>query len=131
MLVVEDEPLVCELAAEVLGMGGFRTLTAADAHAGLDILRTEPVDLLFTDIDLAQGTSGLLLAAEARRLRPDVAVVYASGGRAELDRALMVPRLNFSPNPTGQPTSSARLRSSSRPGCRLITPSMRPDRRKD
>jgi CheY-like chemotaxis protein len=95
ILVVEDELLLAQLAAEVLEAEGHRVLTAADSHAALQILRSEPVDLLFTDIDLARGTRGLTLAREARALRPDLAVAYASGGRAGLASDQMVPTSVF------------------------------------
>ncbi|WP_173928746.1 response regulator, partial [Pseudomonas sp. GW531-E2] len=62
ILVVEDEPTVCELAAEALLDEGYRVLTAADAWEAEAILSRESVDLLFTDIDLARNTDGLSLA---------------------------------------------------------------------
>ncbi len=70
ILVVEDEPTVCELAAEALLDEGYRVLTAADAWEAEAILARESVDMLFTDIDLARNTNGLSLARLARRPLP-------------------------------------------------------------
>ncbi|WP_375465440.1 response regulator [uncultured Methylobacterium sp.] len=82
VLIVEDEPMVCELAAEALVEAGYRVLTAADAWDAEAILARETVDLLFTDIDLARNTNGIMLAHAARAQCPSLPVVYTSGGRA-------------------------------------------------
>lgn len=81
VLVVEDDPLLAEFAAEVIAEAGYRVLIADDADRAEGMLARGAVDLLFTDIDLARGTSGLDLARRARRRLPDLPVLYASGGR--------------------------------------------------
>lgn len=99
VLVVEDEPFVCELAAEALADEGYRVLTAADAWEAEEILARETVDLLFTDIDLARNTNGLALAQHARCQCPDLPVVYTSGGRAGLPASEQVSESVFVPKP--------------------------------
>ena len=99
ILVVEDEPTVCELAAEVLIDEGFRVITAADAWEAEAILARESVDMLFTDIDLARNTNGLALARRARSVCPDLPVIYTSGGRACLSAADAVSESVFVPKP--------------------------------
>ncbi len=99
ILVVEDEFVVCELAAEALHDEGYRVLTAADAHEAEAILSHERVDLLFTDIDLARNTNGLALAHRARCRRPDLPVVYTSGGCAGLSQNETVRDSIFVPKP--------------------------------
>jgi CheY-like chemotaxis protein len=68
VLVVEDDPALLSLAAYVFGKEGHRVLTNVDAFGALALLLSHSVDLLFTDIDLAQGTSGVTLARDARAL---------------------------------------------------------------
>ena len=99
ILVVEDEPTVCELAAEALLEEGYRVFTAADAWEAEAILARENVDMLFTDIDLARNTNGLTLARRARSQCPDLPVVYTSGGRACLSASDAVPASMFVPKP--------------------------------
>ena len=99
VLVVEDEPFVCELAAEALLDEGYRVLTAADAWEAEAILARETVDLLFTDIDLARNTNGITLARAARAQCPALPVVYTSGGRACLSQGEAVPESVFVPKP--------------------------------
>ncbi|WP_342104453.1 response regulator [Methylobacterium sp. SI9] len=99
ILIVEDEPTVCELAAETLLDAGYRVLTAADAWQAEAILANESVDLLFTDIDLARNTNGLALARRARQICPDLPVVYTSGGRDGLPTRDSVSGSVFVPKP--------------------------------
>ena len=98
VLVVEDDPALLSLAAYVLGKQGYHVLTDVDAFGALAVLLSHPVDLLFTDIDLAQGTSGVKLARDARALRSDLPVAYTSG-RVDLSGDQMVPGSVFLPKP--------------------------------
>jgi PAS domain S-box-containing protein len=86
-LIVEDDPDVLESAVESMRSLGFEVLTAASGVAALDVLRRhDDVDLLFSDVVMPKGMSGIDLAREARRLRPTVKVLLASGyPRAVLD----------------------------------------------
>jgi CheY-like chemotaxis protein len=80
VLVVEDDESLRHVALHLLESLAYRTIQAADAKAALDILRgPTPVDLLFTDIVMPGGMNGAVLAVEARRLRPTLRVVLASG----------------------------------------------------
>lgn len=42
-------------------------------------MNREPFDLLFTDIVMAGGMSGIELAQAARQKRPDLKVIFTSG----------------------------------------------------
>jgi signal transduction histidine kinase/CheY-like chemotaxis protein len=80
VLLVEDDAAVLALATDVLLDLGYRVVTASDAAGALEILRRgEPIDLIFTDVVMPGGKSGIQLAAEARELRPDIKVLLTSG----------------------------------------------------
>jgi two-component system, NtrC family, sensor kinase len=80
VLVVEDEPGVRDIAVEELRALGYRTLSAADAEAALEILRRDgPIDLLFSDVVMPGTKNGVQLSDEARRLRPGLKVLLTSG----------------------------------------------------
>ncbi len=80
VLVVEDEPDVRAVAVEGLRELGYRTLSAGDAEAALDILRRGGrIDLLFSDIVMPGAKNGVQLSDEARRLRPGLKVLLTSG----------------------------------------------------
>lgn len=82
VLLVEDEALLCELMTEALEAEGLRVYTAEDVDGAARVLAQEQIDLLFTDLDLARGTSGLTLAHDARAGRPELPVIYTSGRQA-------------------------------------------------
>ncbi|HET6182337.1 MAG TPA: PAS domain S-box protein [Acetobacteraceae bacterium] len=89
ILVVEDEAPVRELVAAALQESGYAVEQAADAEVALQILeRGAPIDLLFTDIAMPGRLNGVELALEARRMRPGLPVLFATGysDRAVLSR---------------------------------------------
>jgi CheY-like chemotaxis protein len=80
VLVVEDDERVREVAAETLRDAGFRVIAARDAPEGLALLRRgEQVDVLFTDIVMPGGMTGIELAQAALGLRPTLPVLLATG----------------------------------------------------
>ncbi|MBL6459009.1 response regulator [Belnapia sp. T6] len=80
ILVVEDDERVREVAAETLRDSGFRVIAAGDGLEALNLLRRgEHFDVLFSDIVMPGGMSGIELAQIARRLRPQLPVLLATG----------------------------------------------------
>jgi PAS domain S-box-containing protein len=80
VLVTEDDPEVLSVAVETLRILGYEVYSAASASEALTILeRGTPVDVLFADIVMPNGMNGIDLAREARRSRPDIRVLLASG----------------------------------------------------
>ncbi|MET0226949.1 MAG: PAS domain S-box protein [Dokdonella sp.] len=80
VLVVEDEPDVRGIAVAFLRSLGYSSLVAATAEEALGLLREHAkVEVLFSDIVLGSGMTGVDLAREARRLRPGLPILLASG----------------------------------------------------
>jgi len=80
VLVVEDEGQLREVVVEALGDLGYRILVAADGHEAVRILQgPEPIDLLFTDVTMPNGLSGVDVAVSAAELRPELRVLLVSG----------------------------------------------------
>ncbi len=99
VLLVEDELLIAEWVAESLEEQGFAVYTVTNAMEALGHLKAEPVDVLFTDINLPGGLDGTALARRARELWPDLPVVYASGRVNMLDPQVCVPGSTFVSKP--------------------------------
>lgn len=79
VMVVEDEPSVRELIAEVLTELGYAIIEAASGDAALPVLRSNrQIDLLVTDVGLP-GMNGRQLADVARALRPGMKVLFVTG----------------------------------------------------
>jgi PAS domain S-box-containing protein len=80
VLVVEDDEEVLEVAVETLRALGYEVLTASDGPSALSKLRRgSAVDILFTDVVMPKGMSGIELARRAREINPDVHILLASG----------------------------------------------------
>jgi CheY-like chemotaxis protein len=80
VLMVEDEPMICEMISEVLCDNGFDVHAVADGEAALHYLDNGPeVDVLFTDINLLGRMDGSALAKHVRARRPELPIVYCSG----------------------------------------------------
>ncbi len=87
ILVVEDEAEVRAVATRFLQAVGYHVLDAANAREALDLLAANPeVDLLFSDVVLGSGMDGTELAREARRIRPELPILLASGYQGPGDR---------------------------------------------
>jgi len=80
ILLVEDDATVLALTFDLLTGLGYQVTTATSAAEALEILRTgEEFDLLFTDVVMPGGVSGVSLARTARELRPGLTVLLSSG----------------------------------------------------
>jgi PAS domain S-box-containing protein len=80
VLVVEDNELVREHAGHALEELGYRVLEAGDVESALQIVGSSSLpDLLFTDVVLRGGFSGVQLAERALALRPKMKVLFTSG----------------------------------------------------
>ncbi|MBB6093681.1 PAS domain S-box-containing protein [Povalibacter uvarum] len=79
VLVVEDDDDVRTYSADTLRELGYRVLEAHDGTSALKVLEHHPeIRLLFTDVGLP-GINGRELVNAARRKRPDLRVLFASG----------------------------------------------------
>ncbi len=84
VLVVEDDSGVLALTSEMLNELGYQVITASDAKSALEVLQREPnVDLVFTDVVMPGGQTGIQLATAARELRPGIKVLLTSGYTGE------------------------------------------------
>jgi PAS domain S-box-containing protein len=80
VLLVDDEPDVMDAAAELLRSIGYRVITASNGPDALEMLRRrDDIDILFTDVVMPQGMSGIDLARSTQALSPRIKVVLASG----------------------------------------------------
>lgn len=80
ILVVEDEFEVRGIAVAFLRSLGYSVHEASDAAQALAVLRDEPeIALLFSDVVLGNGQTGIELAYAARSVRPDLPVLLTSG----------------------------------------------------
>jgi len=80
VLVVEDNDDVRELAVTVLGIAGYRVLSAASGEQALAMLEDGvQVSMLFTDVIMPGGMNGLELIDRVRKLRPHLPALVTTG----------------------------------------------------
>ncbi|HEY7610135.1 MAG TPA: response regulator [Alphaproteobacteria bacterium] len=92
VLVVEDDEMVRDYAQAVLTALGYQPLAVGDGSAALRVLEEQrDIRLLLTDIGLPGGMSGAALAEEARRRKPGLPVLFASGSIDSGGKAHLVP----------------------------------------
>lgn len=90
VLVVEDEPFVRLLGADLLEEAGFDVLQAANADEALRLLENHPeVSAVFSDIEMPGSLNGLGLAARIREEWPQIGIVLTSGHRVQAE---LIPR---------------------------------------
>ena len=80
VLVVEDDRVVAELAAGMLGELGFDATVVHSAKEALERLTTaEKPKLIFSDIVMPGGISGIELARKVRDRFPELPILLTTG----------------------------------------------------
>jgi PAS domain S-box-containing protein len=99
ILAVDDDSLVLMNTVAMLEELGHNVVEARSGHEALEVLESQPIDLLITDQGMPRMT-GAELAAKAHSSRPGLPIIIATG-YAELSdgKARTLPRL---PKPFSQ-----------------------------
>ena len=84
ILLVEDSDDVRALASEQLAALGYEVVLAASGEEALEKLEGIEVDLLFTDIVMPGGMSGLELVERFSKLHPQTPVLMTTGYNEDL-----------------------------------------------
>ena len=95
VLVIDDDPLVRDVLAELLRSGGHSVVDAASGSEGLALCEAQPFDLVLTDVSMP-AMSGWDVAAALMPRSPAIPVGFITGWGDTLDRdALARYRVNF------------------------------------
>jgi two-component system response regulator HydG len=78
ILVVDDEPELCHALSKLLRRNNYEVVTAGDGEEALEILRSQEVHLVLTDL-LMPKVGGLELLKAARVVAPTTEVVIITG----------------------------------------------------
>lgn len=113
ILIVEDDQRVRRVSVRRLKELGYAVIEAEDAPGALLVLdRDGPIDVLFTDIVMPGGMTGIALAHEARRRRPGLKVLFTSGYAepAAVKGSLLTTNVDWLGKPYGIKELGAKLR---------------------
>ncbi|MEI8291670.1 MAG: response regulator [Verrucomicrobiota bacterium] len=78
VFVVDDEPMLLDLAEAILGAVGYEVRTFRDPELALEEFMEQRPDLVITDYAMGRMT-GMDLIRECRRLNPRQKIVLISG----------------------------------------------------
>lgn len=80
ILIVDDEWMLRDVVVEALQDHGYDVLVASDGPGALEILRGPArIDVVFSDVSMPNGVSGIELAEQASGIRPGIHIILASG----------------------------------------------------
>jgi len=82
ILVVDDEVSILDMMKEVFESEGYTVLTAENAEDALEIIKNEPVWVMFLDIKLP-GMSGVELCKKIRK-DDQISIIHAFTGFSNL-----------------------------------------------
>ncbi len=86
ILLVEDEPLVRQMAAMSLRWHGYRVIEATDGQEAIRLWEqhAKEIDLLFSDMVMPGGITGLELFRRFKQTKPALKAIVSSGYSLEL-----------------------------------------------
>ena len=79
ILVIDDNTSMREALCEMLRQSGHETVDIASGRLAVQVHRSQPVDLIITDIFMPD-TDGLEVIFNFRRNFPEVKIIAVSGG---------------------------------------------------
>ena len=79
ILVVDDEPVLREIAAEILQGLGYNVNTVASGEEAIEFVKVNPVDLLIVDMLMAPGITGRQTYEKILELYPHQKAIVVSG----------------------------------------------------
>ena len=86
ILIVDDEPSVCESIKMLLEHDGHKAQTVGSGEVALALLEHETFDLIITDYFM-HGMKGDKLAAIIKQRRPDQPIIMATAYAADFQRS--------------------------------------------
>lgn len=100
ILIVEDEPMITDLARSILEEIGYKVLEAVNGEEALKVFKLKEgrIDLLLTDVRMPR-MNGLQLAEQLRAARPDMKMIFMSGYSDEILLSKLNMAVGFLPKP--------------------------------
>ena len=85
ILIVDDEEMLLDVIRMAMEDAGYDVVTAPNGTKAVEILESDrEIDLMLSDVIMPGGIDGYGLAGKAAELRPEMAVILASGFTGKL-----------------------------------------------
>jgi len=75
VLVVDDEPNICNVLRRILEREGYQVLTAPDGEAALQLIKQHQPDVILLDI-MMPGIDGREVCWRVRKFSPQIRIIY-------------------------------------------------------
>ena len=85
ILVIDDEDSVRDILSRMLKTKGHKVVVAPNGEEGIERFRTEPFDLVFTDLGMPK-LSGWDVGKTIKEINPKTPIAMITGWGVELDR---------------------------------------------
>lgn len=109
ILVIEDEPEICEFASKVLELEGYEVLHAEDGNEGLKLVREREYAMILLDLKLPEPDGWVVLEeimADQELHRIPVVVFTATAEISQRNRAISMGVADY----LVKPVSATRLK---------------------
>ncbi len=100
ILIVDDEPNVCQFLAEYLEYRGFETLIRYSGKDAIESIKAEPFDAILLDLIMPE-MNGLEVLEHIRQMKITVPVIIVTGVKDKhvADDAMSLGAVDFIPKP--------------------------------
>jgi DNA-binding NtrC family response regulator len=79
ILIIDDEVQICEMMADLFESRGYSVFMAHGGTAGAEILKTEEIDVVISDVRMADG-DGFIFARLAAEILPNFSnIIFVTG----------------------------------------------------
>jgi diguanylate cyclase (GGDEF)-like protein len=111
ILIIDDDAVILKFMKIVLEMEGYECETAISSQAALERVQSTPFDIMITDI-VMPGMNGLELTGKAKDIRPNMAVIIATGfvDNFSYDKAIETGASDFIKKPFTEKELIARIK---------------------
>lgn len=79
ILIIDDELDILEFQKSYLSRRKYEVLTASTTNQALELIKTEPIGIVFCDVRLETNTSGLYILEEAKKIKPELTIYLVTG----------------------------------------------------
>ncbi|MFP4510244.1 MAG: sigma-54-dependent transcriptional regulator [Spirochaetaceae bacterium] len=115
VLIVDDEQGIREVLSDILEDEGYQTFTAEDGMSAMQVLKTEPVDVVLLDVWLP-NRGGIDVLSDIKEIYPETEVIIITG-HATIDLAVKAVKLgafDFLEKPLGMDRVTTIVRNADR-----------------
>ena len=67
IVIIDDDPEICDAMSEILGEYGYQVFTALDTTSGYQLLQDDKPDLLILDIMMENKAAGIIISRQLRK----------------------------------------------------------------